>query len=71
MNYENLIQRLIDGLGLIRSYLGGTAEIAAHGYVIIVPALDFDIFSDDDVGELNDWGWRWDTSLGWVFPTIG
>ena len=71
MNYENLIQRLLDGLNLIRTHTGGAIEIAAHSYTIMVPDVDYEDFGDDEVRDMNDWGWRYNEDMGWVLPVLG
>ena len=71
MNYEQMIQRLLDGLAIIRNYAGGAIEIAAHSYTILVPGTDYDAFDEDDVEDIKDLGWSWSDDLGWVFPVLG
>lgn len=72
LNYENLIQRLLDGLNLIRTHTGGAIEIAAHSYTIMVPDVTYGVFSDDEVKDMIEWGWRWnDDGSFWVLPVLG
>jgi hypothetical protein len=73
MNFEQLIQRLIDGLAIISNYVNpNTTEIAAHSYSIMVPGLTYDDFEDSEVKSLQDGGWTWDAEMeGWVLPVIG
>ena len=70
MNFEQMIQRLIDGLNIIRNRTGGAIEIAAHSYTIMVPGVDYEDFKDDEK-DLSDLGWRWSDDMGWVLPVIG
>jgi hypothetical protein len=73
MNFEQLIQRLLDGLAIISNHTDPNAqEVAAHSYSVMVPGLDYDTFSDDEVEEMQDNGWSWNEEMaGWVLPVIG
>ena len=72
MNFEDMLNRLIDGLTIISQYIDpDTTEVAAHSYSIMVPGLTYDNFSDDEVGELKEKGWSWNDEMGWILPTVG
>lgn len=73
MNFENLQQRLIDGLTIISNYVDpDLKEIAAHSYSVMVPGLTYTDFDDEEVKALQDDGWSWNDEMsGWVLPTIG
>ncbi len=71
MNFEDMLNRLIDGLTIISQYIDpDTTEVAAHSYSIMVPGLTYDNFSDDEVGELKEKGWSWNDEMGWILPTL-
>lgn len=71
MDFEALIQRLIDGLTIISQYIDpDTVEVAAHSYSIMVPGLTYANFSDDEVEELKEKGWSWNDEMGWILPTV-
>ncbi len=71
MDYEQMLQRLLDGLNLIRTHTGGAIEIAAHSYTIMVPGVTYGDFDDDEVEDMNDWGWRYNEDMGWILPVLG
>lgn len=71
MDYTNMIQRMIDGLTIIRNYVTASIDVAAHSYAVMVPEVVYSDFEDDDVQALKDLGWSWNDDFGWVMPVIG
>lgn len=73
MNYEQMLQRLIDGLDIIENRLGAV-QIVAHGYLIAVPggAYSGDApYTKSDRESLEEMGWRWGDKFGWMLPVLG
>ena len=70
MNFEDMIQRLIDGLTIIATH-AGDPEIGAHSNLLFVPNTNYEDYSEGEVGELMDSGWSWSDDFGWLLPTIG
>ena len=70
MNYEQMQERLIDGLTIIENTEGGSLSVIAHAYMIAVPGADYDSYSDGDVTTMKDMGWAWSNDFGWTFPCL-
>lgn len=73
MNYEQMIQRLIDGLTIIENRLG-SVEVVTQGYIVSVPGGEYegdDPYTKSDRETLEEAGWRWGGKFGWILPVLG
>lgn len=71
MNYQNLIQRVIDGLDIISNHVPASTKVVAQGYIISIPKTDYDDYSKSEIESLKDMGWSWDKVYGWIITVIG
>ena len=69
MNYEEMLERLTEGLVIIENN-SGDIKVVAHSYMIAFPQADYDDYSDNDVEDLEDMGWGWSDDFCWTFPVL-
>jgi hypothetical protein len=70
MNYEDMIQRTIDGLTLVKTKVP-TADVAVHSHIICIPESVNESFSQSQKDDFFALGWSYNKELGWLIPLLG
>lgn len=70
MNYENMIQRCIDGMDILKSHFP-TADVAVHAHILSVPDSDDETITKQNREDLIEMGWTYHKDFGWLLPVLG